>query len=42
MADPAQKEGIVQTYVQIASAKPVPRQPFRRRQQEVEKKAERK
>jgi hypothetical protein len=28
IADPAQKEKVIQTYVEIASAKPVPRRPF--------------
>jgi inosine-uridine nucleoside N-ribohydrolase len=32
--DPAQKENIVKTYIEIASAKPVPRQPRRRQQQQ--------
>jgi hypothetical protein len=30
--DPAQKENIVKTYIEIASAKPAPRQPRRRQQ----------
>jgi hypothetical protein len=29
--DPAQREKIIQTWVELASAKPVPRQPFRRK-----------
>jgi len=32
--DPTQKENIVKTYIEIASAKPVPRQPRRRQQQQ--------
>jgi inosine-uridine nucleoside N-ribohydrolase len=35
--DPAQKETIIKTYVEIASAKPAPRQPRRRQQQKEEK-----
>jgi inosine-uridine nucleoside N-ribohydrolase len=41
--DPAQKETIIKTYIEIASAKPVPRQPRRRQQQqEKEEKQQRK
>ena len=32
--DPTQKENILRTYIEIASAKPVPRQPRRRQQQQ--------
>jgi hypothetical protein len=33
--DPEQKERVIKTYIEIASAKPVPRQPrFRRQQQQ--------
>jgi inosine-uridine nucleoside N-ribohydrolase len=32
--DPAQKENILKTYIEVASAKPVPRQPRRRQQQQ--------
>jgi hypothetical protein len=34
IADPSQKETIIKTYIEIASAKPVPRQSRRRQQQQ--------
>jgi len=36
ISDAAQRERIVQTFVEIASAKPVPRQSFRRQQKKAE------
>jgi hypothetical protein len=38
--DPEQKERVIKTYIEIASAKPVPRQPrFRRQQQQQQQQA---
>jgi hypothetical protein len=41
MVDPAQKDRIIKTYTEVASAKPVPRQPrIRRKQQDQQQKAD--